>query len=69
VTSHLQGESIPPQGVNGLIIPNTYLLDLWTWFVGLVLVVNSPQHTLHQVQQPLIAIVAIGLLWLSLEVP
>jgi hypothetical protein len=28
-TSHLLGESTPPQGVNSLIIPDLYLLDLW----------------------------------------
>jgi len=33
-TSPSLGESTPPQGVNGLIILNPYLLDLWRWFVG-----------------------------------
>jgi len=40
-TAPLLGESTPPQGVNGLIIPDPYLLDLWRWFAGLVHVVHS----------------------------
>jgi hypothetical protein len=35
-TSPLLGESTPPQGVNGLI-----MLDSWRWFVGLVHVGHS----------------------------
>jgi len=40
-TSPLLGESIPPQGVNSLIILDPYLLDLWRWFTGLVHVGHS----------------------------
>jgi hypothetical protein len=54
--------------VNGLIILNPYLLDPWRWFAGLVHVGHS-QHTLNQAQQPLIAMVVVGLLWLSLVAP
>jgi hypothetical protein len=41
VTSPLLGESTPSQEVNGLIIPDPYLLDQWRWFAGLVHVVHS----------------------------
>jgi len=41
-TSPLLGESIPLQGVKGLIILDPYLLDPWQWLAGLVHVVHSP---------------------------
>jgi hypothetical protein len=69
VTSPLVGESTPPQGMNGLIIPEPYLLDPWRWFAIVIHVVHSSLHTLYQAQQPLIGKVAIRLLRLSLEVP
>jgi hypothetical protein len=40
-TSPLLGESTPPQGVNGLVILDPYLLDLWRWLAGFVHVVYS----------------------------
>jgi hypothetical protein len=60
------GESTPPQGMNGLILSNSYLLNPWKRFAGIIHAVHSPQHTLHQVQQPLIGMVAIKLLRLYL---
>jgi hypothetical protein len=41
-TSPLLGESTPPQGVNGLIILDPYLLDPWRWFAGHVHVGHTP---------------------------
>jgi hypothetical protein len=35
------GESTSPQGVNGLIILDPYLLDPWRWFAGHVHVGHS----------------------------
>jgi hypothetical protein len=46
-TSPLLGESTPPQGVNGLIILDPYLLNPWRWFVGHVHVGHTPEHTLY----------------------
>jgi len=42
-TAPILGEFTPPQGVNGLIIPDPCMLDPWLWFAGPVHVV----HTLH----------------------
>jgi hypothetical protein len=41
-TSPLLGESTPPQGLNGLIILDPYLLDPWQWLADLVHVVHFP---------------------------
>jgi hypothetical protein len=68
-TAPLLGESASPQGVNGLILFDPYLLNPWRTFVGIVHAVHFPQHTLHQAQQRLIGMVAIELLRLFLVVP
>jgi hypothetical protein len=44
---HLLGESTPPQGVNGLILLDPYMLNPWRWFAGHVHVGHTPEHTLY----------------------
>jgi hypothetical protein len=68
-TTPLLGKSIPPQWVNGLILSDPYFPYPRWLLTGLHLVVRPCQQAPHQHRQPLIRLVAFGLLRLLLVVP
>jgi hypothetical protein len=67
-TAPLLGESTPPQGVNGLILPYSYLLYLRERVVSHVQFVQTDQDILHHVDKPFIDLNFLGLVRLLSEV-